>query len=361
MKNITMVSCQHFQSGIGHYGYELAKHISKKNGQVELYKPFKPNHPDQHYHQHKWIKPIHYRSFRQMHPYLLPLFIRNAIGKTSSDVYHAHWFMSGLALTYFVQKPVVVTMHDVSLLHVLEKGSRYQQYYHWAIERFRKRRIPLIVVSETARQDTIQYANYPQELVHAIPNGINFERFFPTQKKKANEKFTIVYAGGLGKRKNVGLLLKAFQQLEKKYSVQLRIAGAFPERTEYPNIAKELGLKNVEFTGYLPDEEMNAFYNQGDLMIYPSEYEGFGFAPLEAMAAGTPVLCAKGGALSEISGGGAMLLDYNVEDLVNKTSLLITNTDKRMELAERGKHWVKKYSWERCAMETTEVYQHVIR
>lgn len=355
-----MVSCQHFLSGIGQYGYHLSKELQNDGSNVHLFKPAKKGHLDQEIDQLDWVTPISYRSLGNLHPYILPLFLSKKLAFTGKNaVNHAHWFLSGLALSY-TKKRFAVTMHDVSLLHVKEKTGYYNQYYAWAIRRFIKLGIPIITVSENARQDAITHGKIPDSQVFTVYNGVDFNRFNTQNNKvqKDTNKFTIVYAGGLGPRKNLKLLLDAYALLEKKYPfLNLKIAGAFPERTPYPAYAKSLNIKNVTFTGYLPDNEMPTFYKQGDLMVFPSTYEGFGFAPLEAMACGTPVLCAKGGSLKEVSGGGAQLFEYDEEDLMSQITSLIDNRKNLESLKDKGSKWVKKYTWQRTASETKEIYK----
>lgn len=353
---ITHITCQHGLSGIGRYGFELTNRLHEEGIVDYWYKPFKHGHPDSYLHKHDWIKPYSYKSFRNWHPYVLPHFIRFGVKKTS-DFAHAHWFLSGLGAIKKGYKKIVVTMHDVSLLHQSEQSGAYEAYYAKALETFKSRDIPIITVSETARKDAINYARYPDELVTAIPNGIDFQQFSPGIRQ-ANDRFRIVYSGGLGKRKNLDLLLRAFQQVEKRFgSVELLVAGAHPERTEYPTLTEELGIKNVRFTGYLPDENMADFYRSGDLMVFPSLYEGFGFSPLEAMACGTPVLTATGGALQEISAPGAQTFEYSVDDLVEKISALIESEEKRNALASKGLAWVQQYSWGETVRKTRNVYK----
>ncbi|WP_020533011.1 glycosyltransferase family 4 protein [Flexithrix dorotheae] len=357
---IAMVTCQHFLSGIGNYSKEITRHTMEKYPNTNLFKPYKKGHLDESFHKKSWIKPIYYKSIGNLHPYILPFFIRKTVD-LSADLFHAHWFLSGIALTLLMKKPTVITMHDVSLLHVSEVNSTYLKYYNWAIERFKRNRIPLIVVSESAKKDTVKYANYPEELVHVVYNGIDPKKYFPQPTPGKNtKKFTIIYSGGLGKRKNLELLLKAYKELEKKYDfLELKIAGAFPERTPYPQLANQLKLKNCKFTGFIPDEEMNNFYNSGDLMVYTSEYEGFGFAPLEAMACGVPVCSTNGGSLGEVSLGGACQIEYDVFDIVSKISLLIDQEEQRERLVAKGKKWVKNFTWEKCASQTMEVYKQL--
>ncbi|MDX2128632.1 MAG: glycosyltransferase family 1 protein [Chloroherpetonaceae bacterium] len=354
--NFNHISCQSFHSGIGRYSFELALALREKNEDTFLYKLKSLPDPLAAF---DWVRSIPFRSFRNLHPYLLPLFIERGIAQ-AQGLLHAHWFLSGLSILNR-KAPKVVTMHDVSLLHIPEKNKLFESYYRSALEAFRRKQIPLIVVSESAKRDTLKFARYPEHLVHAVHNGINHHQFYPIENSRANReasgKFTLIYSGGLGVRKNLGQLLRAFFHIEKEFpEARLKIAGAFPERTDYPRLAMSLGLKNVEFTGYIPESEMNAFYNSGDLFVYPSLYEGFGFAPLEAMAAGVPVLSSFKGALSETLEHAAFPLGQSVEDAVDKMTFLIQNPSFRQTLTERGLARAKEFSWEKTAQETMKVY-----
>lgn len=361
-ERIVMITDHHVDCGIGYYSLELARAM-QEHQETLLIKPFRDDHNDSWLHnEHHWIKKARYRSLRNFRPYILPFFLRKALIGERSELLHAHWFLSGLAATYYTTIPVIITMHDVSLLHVSDSNDKYLDYYRWAINRFIERKIPLIVVSEQSRQDTIEFAGYPEELVFSVHNGINFDHFYPTQTSKSDNRFTLVYSGGLGKRKNLDLLLKAYQRLQEKYDfLQLNIAGSNPRQTHYPALAQSLKLNRVNFTGFVPDQKMNAFYNAGDLMVYTSEYEGFGMAPLEGMACGLPVVSTSGGALAEVSGGGADLVGYEVEELVERISQIIDDSNYCSLLAQRGQNWVKQYTWKNTALKTHEIYQSVVQ
>ncbi|OHX64782.1 hypothetical protein NH26_21860 [Flammeovirga pacifica] len=359
-KNITLACCQHFNSGIGRYSYMLGESLREMNTNVKLYKVFKPDHSDITYHEQNWIKKIPYRSFKGLHPYILPYFIHQKIKNTPKDqIVHGHWFISGLASSY-LPNPTVVTMHDVSLLHVSEADAWFTGYYKWAINRFKKNKIPIIVVSNNAKLDTIKYADYPEELIYVSKGFIDFNQFYYDKNVTKDEnRFTIIYTGGLGERKNVGLLLQAMKVIEKKYPhTYLKIAGAHPEYTKYPEMARDLGIENVEFSGFIPDDDLNNFYNASDLFVFTSLYEGFGYTPLEAMATKTPVISTNGGSLTEIVGEGGQLIDYDVMDLIDKISYYIENDSARKELAHKGHEWVKQYTKENSLKETLSAYNY---
>ena len=357
---LTLVTDHHLNSGIGRYSFELSRALRNQQEEVQLFKPYKQGADDIHFDQKfNWIRKIRYKSMRHLHPYLLPYFIGGHLWNEASHVFHGHWFMAGLGLKKARKRNMVVTMHDVSLLHETESGSRFTQYYRNALKLLNKSGVPIIVVSEQAKKDAIKYAGFSESQVHAIPNGINFDQFRPLPKTQ-NETFKLVYAGGLSPRKNLKLLIDACEILEKRNTpFALEIAGNHPERTPYPGMVREKGLKQVKFVGFLPDDQMNTFYNSADLMVYTSKYEGFGFAPLEAMAAGTPVVSTKGGSLDEIAGGGCAQVRYSEHHLADTIQEFMNSQALCDQFRQKGLDWVRQYTWENCANKTLEVYRNV--
>lgn len=358
--NLRLVTDHHLDSGIGRYSFELSKALIQLDHQVALSKLYKKGADDVCFdEQYEWIRKIRYKSLRNLHSYLLPYFIGAHLLTARADVFHAHWFMAGLGLLKSGKKHRLITMHDVSLLHEKEGKNKFMAYYSKSIEHFAEKKIPIIVVSESARQDALTYSNLGPEQVFAVHNGVNFDQFFPLEKPQ-NNRFQLIYAGGLSPRKNLQLLLEACEILEsRKVDFHLKIAGNHPNRTPYPKMAAEKKLKNVSFEGFISEELMNDFYNQADLFVYTSKYEGFGFAPLEAMATGTPVVSTPGGSLREVSGEGAELVEYDAEALAECIISFKEDEKKRQTQAAKGVEWVRQYTWQRCAEKTLEVYQRV--
>lgn len=363
-QRIAHVSCQHALSGIGRYGIELSGRLHEMGLIQEWYKPYKVSHPDSYLNDLPWIKPIAYRSFRNLHNYVLPLYINKAIEWKQYDLIHSHWFLSGLSASLFAGKAKqVVTMHDVSLLHIPEWNRTATSYYKWALDRLKNHKTPIIVVSERAKKDAVRFANYPEELVHVIYNGID-HRQFNTEISVPDErsKFRVIYSGGLGKRKNIKLLLDAFSMFSSQVQdAELLIAGAHPERTPWPQYVKESNIHGVTFTGFIPEESMASFYRDADLMVFTSDYEGFGLAPLEAMACGTPVVSTRGGSLAEVLGDAALLGESKPQEIVSLMIQLAENPSLQTEMRARGLSWVKRYSWDKSAEKTAFLYQSLLQ
>jgi glycosyltransferase involved in cell wall biosynthesis len=116
----------------------------------------------------------------------------------------------------------------------------------------------------------------------------------------------------------------------------------------------------VCFLENLPNEELVALYNAAALLVLPSFYEGFGLPVLEAMACGTPVVCSERGSLPEIAGDAALLV--NPDDLNGLASAMERALDDellRAQLRSRGFANVARFSWEKTARETLDIYRRM--
>jgi glycosyltransferase involved in cell wall biosynthesis len=114
----------------------------------------------------------------------------------------------------------------------------------------------------------------------------------------------------------------------------------------------------ARFAGYVDDAELPRLYAAARVFAYPSLYEGFGIPPVEAMACGTPVVASTRGALPEVLGDAALLVDPTDEDALAQ-ALQAAASDPG-DLRRRGLERAARYSWQRAATETFGVYEAVV-
>jgi len=108
------------------------------------------------------------------------------------------------------------------------------------------------------------------------------------------------------------------------------------------------------------EADLPALYSGATLFVFPSLYEGFGLPVLEAMACGTPVVCSNTSSLPEIVGEAALTFDpLDVTEMAAKIEEVLHNEALREEMREKGLRQAAKFSWERTAQETLEVYREV--
>jgi len=159
--------------------------------------------------------------------------------------------------------------------------------------------------------------------------------------------------------KNIPRLLQAFAQARQQYHLphRLVVVGHPPA-----NVARwPKSEEGVCFTGYLPDDALQAILSQAALLILPSLYEGFGLPILEAMAIGVPVVCSNRASLPEIAGDAALMFDpLSVEDMAQKIAMAACDQGLREELRRRGLQNAGRFTWEKTARQTLAVYQQVV-
>lgn len=231
----------------------------------------------------------------------------------------------------------------------------------------------IIAISQSTKNDLIKHLNIPKEKIRVIylATNENYKLLSKEEIDKIRVKYKInhpfiLYVGTLEPRKNIVRLIEAFYKARNNGGINHKLVLTGRKGWKYKNIFNkidELNLnKDVIFTGYIPDEDLPALYNAADLFVYPSIYEGFGLPPLEAMACGTPVITSNVSSLPEVVGDAGIMVDpYNMDELSNKITEVLSNNKLKEELSQKGLERAKLFSWEKCARETLEVFEEVIK
>lgn len=271
----------------------------------------------------------------------------------------------------------VTTIHDLIPLIFPEYAPRawkrrFFTLYRWLMHEVARRSNLIITDSRLSRDDVIQHLRVPPERVQAIPLGV-LPVFQPLARADnragwtpggVRAEKTVLWVGRADPYKNLVGLIEAFAVLRKQYrlSVELRLVGPQDRRyPEAPRRAASLGIADsVTWLGYLPDDRLVSEYQNADVFILPSWYEGFGLPVLEAFASGTPVICSNKGSLPEVTGGAA--LTVQPQDTIGLTEAMrrvLTNVRLARDLRERGIQQAKKFTWEAMARRTLEAYKKV--
>jgi glycosyltransferase involved in cell wall biosynthesis len=304
------------------------------------------------------------------YPLPLPRLVPLAAVTGAVDVFHA----TNYVLPRAAQVPLVVTVHDLTLLRYPELGTKQLRNL---VERTRhsvheaKR---VIADSEATRRDVIQLLGAAEEKVRAVPLGCDPE-FTPGDVEAARERVMrsfgidrpyVLHVGTIEPRKNLERLVSAFNRARSRYDLPhlLVLAGSpgWGVRPVRQVVASE-GLESiVRFTGAVSREDLLALYRAAALFAYPSLYEGFGLPALEAMACGTPVLASDVSSLPEVVGDAALTVDpADDEALAAAIARALTDGELRRRLRGAGPARARQFTWERCARETLAVYDDAVR
>ena len=137
-------------------------------------------------------------------------------------------------------------------------------------------------------------------------------------------------------QKGFDLFLKAMVEVERQFpDVELRIAGTGPLEQELQNQVQALGLSSIQLVGFVSD--MSAFYQGLDVFVFPSRFEGFGFALAEAMASGLPAVAFHVSSNPELimdQRNGFLVQAFDVESFAQRILDLLSDTNARKRMAE---------------------------
>lgn len=281
--------------------------------------------------------------------------------KQGLDIFHA----PAGSLPLFYQGKTVVTEHDLAIYKNPEWFPRFQFFSkNIVVPRSLRKATYIIAVSETTKRDLLALFSIPSKKIQVIYEG-GLDASLISSGKRESALDYILTISTLEPRKNLVRLIRTFA-LYRRNNPQKRekliIIGG--EGWKFKDIYKEIrGLgvrKEVILAGYVGEKEKIRLLRRAKTFIFPSLYEGFGLPVVEAMSLGVPVICSRKGALAEICGNAAFFINpYAVRSIAEGLSKVLGDRDIREKLAKKGLERAKRFSWQKCAKETLEVYQNI--
>jgi len=276
----------------------------------------------------------------------------------------------------FLNRPFIVTVHDLArCCFNYDQETITEKILLNLDKRYIKRASHIIAISQSTKSDLVKYLNIPESKISVIYNGVDHNIFKPYEPYQMSpyhvtlsHKPYILYVGSERRRKNLGRLFEAFAMLRQEFPklklVKIGGLGRSKQlRSEMLKKLSSLGItEDVTFVDYISELELAYYYSSATLLAYPSLYEGFGLPPLEAMACGCPVVTANTSSLPEVVGeAGIMVNPYDTSSLVQAIRRVLTDDKLRDNMVRRGLEQSKKFSWEKTAELTLQVYNKVAR
>jgi glycosyltransferase involved in cell wall biosynthesis len=266
-------------------------------------------------------------------------------------------------------RPSVVTMLDLGYFVTDYRMYRMPDtiYMRYAIRRAAARATRLIAISEATKADLTRITGVSPEkttTIHLAPDPMYLEpvddRAVAAFKARhgLNRDF-FLYTGNISPRKNLRALLTAFAQSARDCDFDLALTGGTAWGEAWNDWVDELGLASrVRKLGFVARDEMPVLYKAATAFVFPSLFEGFGLPVLEAQAQGVPVLCSNVTSLPEVAGDSAYLVDpRSTEAIAEGLTRLARDPGLRAELAAKGLANVARFSWEKTARQTLEVFR----
>tara|TARA_A100001234_G_scaffold215782_1_gene220942 strand:+ start:24 stop:749 length:726 start_codon:yes stop_codon:yes gene_type:complete len=229
------------------------------------------------------------------------------------------------------------------------------------MQKFVAKRLKKIVVpSNSSIKDIKKEFHVDEYKMDRVMNGIDLNIFYPDSKIQKIPFKLVTVASSDVPLKGLDYLLEALSDLAKVYpDISLSIIGEQKRGGHTERLLKKLNLeKRVNFFSNLSQEDLRTTYCEAEIAVIPSLYEGFGFAAIEAMACGVPLISTSGGALPEVvKDTGIIIPPKNPKEIYNSIDLLLSSPDIAKELSEKAlKRANSKFSWETIAKKLEKVY-----
>ena len=281
--------------------------------------------------------------------------------KAHLDVFH---YLHPFGSVFYKHPAIVTTVLDVDL------GKTYP-----LISRFFFNRITCVIerhfvfkytkefisISNTVRNELRNFIGHKYyNIIKNVYLGIDNNCVF-SKKLNTSKKYFLAMAD-FASRKNIRTIINAYallpNEIRRKHSLRI-ISSTLSSAKKFQQLSKDANITpNTKISVNVSKSRLVTYYNDALAFVYPSLYEGFGLPILEAMACGCPVITSNYGAMKEVSGGAAILVNpLSVKSLFEGMTKIATDIKLQNALREKGLKRASLFSWEKTARETLSVYK----
>lgn len=292
----------------------------------------------------------------------------SAVRREAADVFFAPGYTAPLT----VAAPLVLTIHDVSFFahpewFSLREGARRRSLTAWSARRAKR----VITDTEFSRTEIQQHIGIPKSRIDVISLGLPEHRpgsRIPASGSPLSASGSrlpmVLYVGSIFERRRVDRLIQSFDAVVAKVpDAQLQIVGE--NRTRQPRIDLD-ALRNaskhpdhIHIRSYVDEATLSDLYQRASVFAFLSEYEGFGFTPLEALSAGVPPVLLDTAVARETCGEAARYVSADAgNDRIGDVIVdLLANTESRDAVLNHAASILSRYDWNRAAADTLKVLE----
>ena len=301
-------------------------------------------------------------------PKFFPCYFEPLLSKP--DIFHGTNYN-----TYpFTKIKKIINIYDLTFL-------KYPDYINSVVKQYKKRVQKclqwtdlILTSSQYCKEEIIKYLKVKPHKVWVTPLASRYHNnssltsiSYQLKQEFAHylSKPYILFVGTIEPRKNINTLIESFNYLKEKHKIEhnLILIGqkGWLCQPVFTAIENSPWQHCINYLGYLSDELVALFYQQADVFVYPSYYEGFGLPILEAMTLGVPVVTSNSSSLPEVAGNAASLVDpKNYFEIANTILEIINSPQLRQNLILKGKQRAQQFSWEKTAHLTLNAYKSLL-
>ncbi|MEY3470861.1 MAG: hypothetical protein RLZZ223_211 [Candidatus Parcubacteria bacterium] len=293
-------------------------------------------------------------------------YLDKTFSQKPDKVWMPNWNITALS----PEAELILTVHDVSIRVLPEVFSQKMRLWHKyiGIDKLLDRANTIIAVSESTKRDLIDIYGVKGEKIKVIYSGIDplfRKKLGQSAIDKVKQKYNlpnryILYLGTIEPRKNIQLLIQAFERIATKdKEVKLVIAGVngWLYKQIHQSIDNSPFRDRIFRIGFVDILDKPIVYKLARVFVYPSLYEGFGFPPLEAMASGTPTIVANNSVFPEIVLNSAYKTSpYDKLELSDIIYNILTDNNLHNHYSKLGLQRSLDFDWTQTAREMREIF-----
>lgn len=276
--------------------------------------------------------------------------------------------------------PVVVTIHDVIPIALpAYRGGALQRAYAALVRAATPNAAAILTDSDFSKQDILKHLAVDETRVTAVPLAVE-SRYTPSipdetlwrvQEKYALPERYVLYLSGFDPRKNIETLLQVYvwcgETIGEEYPLVINgspdtlVTSIDGQRMPLQQMIDALDVADVvRLIGRVDEDDKPSVYAGARALLFPSEYEGFGLPPLEAMACGVPVVGSNAASIAEVVGNAGMLVaPKDARKMAGALIATCTDDELNARLRQRALLRAAQYTWQRTALETMAVFRQV--
>lgn len=276
-------------------------------------------------------------------------------GLSKENQMDVYVFFTPVMPIFYKPANAIVVVHDLGYRHIPASSPRewltrlvIRLIHWWTLSRANR----IVCVSNYTLMEVISFAPWVKNKVEVIYNGFNDLTVNKFVKPNIPEGPFFLFTGVLKKRKNILKVIKAFEEFKNKTGLPhiLVLAGRKDDATL---VSKAINVNkyhdDIICLGYVSDDELAYLYRNTTCFVFPSLLEGFGMPILEAMNAGAPVITSNIGAMKEVAGGAAYLVDpHSIQSISIAMEKLVLDFGFRENLIGLGFKRARQFSWKKA-------------
>lgn len=373
--------------GMNVYIRALAHALSQRGIQVDIFtRKTDPSTP-QVVHLDSQVRVIHIPAGPQapthkneLYQYL-PTFVRNidefrTEEQGEYDLVHSHYWLSGvagLALSELWQVPHVTMFHTLARLKQMAHPDEPEPPLRLEMEQQLIQQVDRIIAATgDERSQILRFCGAASRSVRVIPCGVDIELFQPYDRRQARAQLgfsdqqpLLLFAGRLDPFKGPDVLLRAAAMMQEE--AQIVIVGGRSEQDEdvrkLRELAAQLGIaERTHFLEAQPQGRMPLFYSAADVTVVPSYHESFGFAAVESLACGTPVVATRAGGLMTVvrHDETGFLVPRAPGFFAERLDALLREPALRERMTQATRDSVLRFSWDSVAEQVQHLYEALL-